>query len=146
MTIIKSMFLLSRADVKICVNHENTLLFMLNYTVFSVNISSLTISSSRHTEHGAGEILSIYCLVDIALPPNVPPPTFEWFFGPDNSSLPSGVTVLPVTNNGNTYNSTLHFSPLLIHHTGLYTCRLGSNYRLAASAMITADCSNMIYI
>ena len=120
---------------------------MLNYnSVFSVNISSLTISPSRHIEHGAGEMLSIYCRVDIVLPPNVPPPTFEWFFGPDNSSLPSGVTVLPVTNNGNTYNSTLWFSPLLIHHTGLYTCRLGGNNRLAASAMITTDCSNNIMI
>ena len=46
------------------------------------------------------------------LPDNVSSPKFEWFFGPTNTSLPSGVTVSNVTNSGNTYTSTLQF-PLL---------------------------------
>ena len=118
---------------------------MLNYSDFSVNISSLTISPSRHIEHGTGEMLFIYCRVDIVLPLNVPPPTFEWFFGPNNSSLPSGVTVSPVTKHGNTYNSTLQFSPLLVNHAGIYKCQLGGNRKLAANTTltVTAACNGM---
>lgn len=69
---------------------------------------------------------------------NVTVPAFEWFFGPDNSSLPSWVTVSTVTNSSNTYTSTLQFSvPLESSHSGLYTCRLGGNKRLAANTNIT---------
>ena len=76
-----------------------------------------------------------------SLPSNVPSPTFEWFFGPDgNASLPSGVismgTVLMV---GNTYTSTLQFSPVLNEsHVGNYTCRLGAG-RLASSMVVSVN-------
>ena len=82
------------------------------------------------------------CSVDITtdpLPQNVPFPTFEWFFDSTNTSLPSGVTVSDVTNSGNTYTSILQFSPLLVSHTGMYTCRFGDNRRLAANTMITVN-------
>ena len=68
-----------------------------------------------------------------SLPVNVPSPTFEWFYNLTNTSLPSGVTASYVTNNGNTYISTLYFSPLQESHAGMYTCRLGGNERLAAN-------------
>ena len=73
------------------------------------------------------------------LPDNVSSPKFEWFFGPTNTSLPSGVTVSNVTNSGNTYTSTLQFSPLQESYAGMYTCRLGGNQRLAANTMITVN-------
>ena len=88
----------------------------------------------------AGEInFTLQCSACIMSPllDNVPVPTFEWFFGPDNSSLPSGVTISNVTNSSNTYTSTLQFSTLSESHSGLYTCRLGGNERLAANTNIT---------
>jgi hypothetical protein len=65
---------------------------------------------------------------------NAGPPIFEWFFGSENSPLPSDVVVL--TNNGNNYTSTLQFSPLYENHTGIYTCRVGY---AAASVLILAQ-------
>ena len=62
----------------------------------------------------------------------VSPPIFEWFFGPNNGSLSSGVTPTEnISSNGDTYTSNLQFSPLSQSHTGMYTCRLGGNARLA---------------
>ena len=67
-------------------------------------------------------------------------PTIDWFFGPNNASLPSGVTPMAtVMGNGNNYSSTLQFSILQLSHAGMYTCRLGSNARLAVSAMLTGE-------
>ena len=82
------------------------------------------------------------CSAHIVIPSSdyVPPPSFEWFFGLDNSSesLPLNMTVSNVTNNSNTYTSTLQFPALSESaHTGLYTCRLGGNERLAASTNVT---------
>ena len=69
----------------------------------------------------------------------MPVPTIDWFFGPNNASLPSGVTLIAtVMDSGNTYSSTLQFSPLQQSHAGMYKCRLGSNARLAVSTMITS--------
>ena len=45
---------------------------------------------------------------------------------------------------GNTYTSTLQFSPLRESHAGMYTCRLGGNARLASSTTITVN--RMCYI
>ena len=84
--------------------------------------------------------VTIKCSADITpnpLPVNVPPPYFKWFFGPTNTSLPSGVTVSNVTNNDNTYTSTLHFTPLKDCHEGMYTCQLGGNEILAANTNVT---------
>ena len=64
---------------------------------------------------------------------------FEWFFGPENSSLPSDVVV---SNNSN-YTSTLQFSPLYKNHTGTYTCRVGYS---AASIIILAGGKEMTII
>ena len=82
------------------------------------------------------------CSAHIIIPSSssVPPPSFEWFFGLDNcsESLPINVTVSTVTNNSNTYTSTLQFPALSKSaHSGLYTCRLGGNERLAASTNVT---------
>ena len=94
-----------------------------------------------------GNAFSLMCSVrlisPIPLPSNVPPPTFEWFFGPHgNASLPSGVnpaaTVwVPVISN--TYSSTLQFSSALNEsHAGIYTCRLGAG-QLANSIVVPLD-------
>ena len=106
----------------------------------------MTISPGTSVIRGAGENLSLECSVEITpnpLPQNVPVPIIDWFFGPNNTSLPSGVTCLTplstVMGSGNTYSSTLQFSPLQQSHAGMYTCRLGSNARLAVSAMITGE-------
>ena len=103
----------------------------------------MTISPGTSVIRDAGENLNLECSVEITpnpLPQNVPSPTIDWFFGPNNASLPSGVTpVATVMGSGNTYSSTLQFSPLQQSHTGMYTCRLGSNARLAVSAMITVN-------
>ena len=90
----------------------------------------------------AGEInFTLECSAYIMspLPVNVPVPKFEWFSGPDNSSLPSqsGVTISNVTSSHSTYTSALQFSTLSESHSGLYTCRLGGNERLAANTNIT---------
>ena len=78
------------------------------------------------------------CSAHIIIPSSdcVPPPSFEWFF--NYESLPLNVTVSNVTNNSNTYTSTLQFPALSESaHSGLYTCRLGGNERLAASTNVT---------
>ena len=74
------------------------------------------------------------------LPFNVPHPTFEWFFGTNNSSLPYyGISVSSVSRSGNNYKSSLQFSPLSQSHAGMYTCRLGGNALLAARTTLTVN-------
>ena len=102
----------------------------------------VTISPSSSTGT-AGEIYSLMCSATLnsdstPLPSDVPSPTFEWSFGPNNSSLPSGVSQPMTTGNGNTYTSTLQFSPLSQFHAGMYTCRLGVG-RLANNATVAVN-------
>ena len=71
---------------------------------------------------------------------DVPPPTFEWFFGPNgNASLPSGVAVSTVTNNGTTYSSTLFFFLAEVSHAEIYTYRLRGNPRLEENTTIIVN-------
>ena len=102
----------------------------------------MSVFPAGNTTRTVGENFNLQCSVDIApnpLPENVPTPSFEWFFGSNNTSLPSGVTLSSVTSSGNTYTSILQFSPLQESHTGMYTCRLGGNARLANNAIITVN-------
>ena len=99
----------------------------------------MTISPSGPSTGTAGETFTLECLADIMTQSDSPSPNFEWFFGPTNTSLPSGMTVSDVTVSGNTYTSTLQFSPLGESHAGMYTCRLGGNARLAVNTMITVN-------
>ena len=98
----------------------------------------------------AGETYSIMCsatlLTPVPLPSSVPSPTFEWFFGPNgNASLPSGATPTEtVLVNGNTYTSTLQFSPLTQSHVGNYTCHIGAG-RLVKSATINVNGMYLYY-
>ena len=119
-------------------------------------LSSVDFSSVQQLVHVAisssgsriiGESYSLTCtaiLVDpVPLPSNVPPPTFEWFFGLNSSvSLPSGVipiaTVTASSNDSITYTSTLEFSPLIQSHAGMYTCRLGAG-SLMNSTIVTVN-------
>ena len=81
----------------------------------------------------------------VPLPSNVPPPTFEWFYGPHgNASLPSGVTQSLRASIDYTYTSTLHFCSLKQSHAGMYTCRLGAG-RLANSTIVSVDGNNNYY-
>ena len=69
---------------------------------------------------------------------DIPSMPFEWSFGPNNASLPSGVTPVAI-NNGDTYTSTLQFSPLRQSHAGIYTCRVGAGRLLMNSTMVTVN-------
>ena len=70
----------------------------------------------------------------------MPPPTFEWFFGPTGDApLPFGATPTEtVLDSDNIYRSTLQFSPLSQSHTGNYTCQLGAG-SLVNSTMVTVN-------
>ena len=117
-------------------------------TVLFVSIpgSPLSVSISSSGSTTAGETYSLTCSATLnpyrnpPLPdPNIPSPTFEWFFGPNgNTPLPSGVTPMPTVLNSGTYTSTLQFSPLTQSHTGNYTCQLGAG-SLLNSAMVTVN-------
>ena len=91
----------------------------------------------RSDSNIAGENSSLECSATISPMPDpiVASPTFEWFFGPNDHSLPYGVTPTETTVSSNgymyTYTSTLQFSPLSQSHTGMYRCQLGGNERLA---------------
>ena len=100
----------------------------------------MTVTPSIFTHSfGFGLICSVDIFNDIE-ELGVPPPTFEWFFGPnDNASLPSGVAVSTVMNNGTTYSSTLLFFLPEVSHAGMYTCRLRGNPRLEANTTITVN-------
>ena len=110
----------------------------------SVDISEIIVLSPSgiNTERTIGEInYTLRCSAGIRSPllSNVSLPTFEWFYGPNNSTLPSGVTVSNKSNNGNISSSILQFPSLSQNHTGIYTCRLGGNQRLAATINITVN-------
>jgi hypothetical protein len=84
----------------------------------------------------------------LSLPSNVPPPTFEWFYGPHgNASLPSGVIpTATVRMSDNIYTSILLFFPSLTEsHAGNYTCQLGAG-RLVNSTVVSADGMNSIHM
>lgn len=106
--------------------------------LYAVDIGGISVSGHDIAVREMCEF-TLECSAEISpypLPANVPYPNFEWFFGPTNSSLPSGVTISDMRNISNNYISTLQFSPLLPHNFGMYTCRLGGNERLAANTFI----------
>ena len=115
-----------------------------NYLINPVSISSAGSGI-------AGMNFSLTCsatLIDpIPLPPNVPCPNFEWFYGPNgNASLPSGVIPMAKFNSSDphTFISTLQFIPVLNEsHAGNYTCRLGAG-RLVNTMVVSVDgmCNN----
>ena len=118
-------------------------------TVFFTRItgsSSVSVAISHSGSTTAAEVYSLVCSATLypnrnpPLPdPNIPSPTFEWFFGPNgNALLPSGLTPTPTVLNSGTYTSTLQFSPLSQSHAGNYTCQLGAG-SLANSIMFTVD-------
>ena len=101
----------------------------------------MSITSSGSTT--AGETFSLTCSATLhynnpTLPnPNIPSPTFEWFFGSNGDApLPSGLTHTTIDLSNGTYTSTLQFSQLNQSHTGMYTCQLGAG-SLVNSTMIT---------
>ena len=113
-----------------------------------MDVGAISVSPGGTTTRTVGENFNLQCSVDITpnpLPENVPTPIFEWFFGSDNVSLPSGVTASQLTSSGNTYTSTLQFSLLQESHGGMYTCRLGGNPRLANNNMIIVNGMNLTY-
>jgi hypothetical protein len=120
--------------------HELQLYAIVLYAV-DIGTVSVTRQNLGNTTNSLRELINLTCSAEIyhnPLPENVPYPSFEWFFGQPNSSLPSDVTVSNVTGGGNnyTYSSILQFSPLRSHHAGKYTCRLGGNERLSANITV----------
>ena len=87
-----------------------------------------------------GDIITITCSTEFV--PNPLPigdVKFEWFFGPDNSTLPAGV-IIP--KNNSTCSSTLWFSPLKSTHAGIYTCHFylsGGNIHLTVSTLVLSQ-------
>ena len=105
-----------------------------------MDIGAVVISPTGPVLAIIGMNLTLRCLADITpnpLPQNVSSPYFEWFWG--TTPLPSDVTVSRVIKSGNSYISTVQFSPLQLNHTGNYTCRLGGNERLQAHTMVVAN-------
>ena len=104
-----------------------------------MDIGAVALSSSAGT---AGDNITLTCSVSITSDssPEESDIIFEWFFGSDNSSLPSNVTVSRVTKSDTTYSSSLQFFPLSLSHTGMYTCRLWNYMIHAASAKVTVFC------
>lgn len=96
----------------------------------------MSVSPSSFVIRTPGVSFSLECSANIVLQPDSPAPSFEWFYGPKNASLPSNVTVTNVTTEDNTYISILQFSSLSMNHTGMYTCRLRGNRRLAANSIL----------
>ena len=122
---------------------------MLSTVFFTRITGSYTVSVAISPSAGpitAGETYSLTCSATLHSnnPPSpesyiMPPPTFEWFYGPNgNAPVPSDLTPTATVLNSGTYTSTLQFSPLNQAHTGNYTCRLGAG-SLVNSAMVTVD-------
>ena len=94
----------------------------------------MIISPSGPITKHPGSNFSLVCSANI-----YPPPVYgsslilEWFFGPENSSLPPDVVVSNTKNDSDNYTSTLQFSQLHENHTGIYTCKIGYS---AASIII----------
>ena len=92
-------------------------------------------SGSLSTAGGTGSLVCSAMITTNPPPDNVPSPTFEWFFGPNSSPLPSGVITTPGGN-------TLQFSPLNQSHAGMYTCRLVGSARLVARITLIINDNN----
>ena len=92
----------------------------------------ITPSGSLSTAGGTGSLVCSAMITTNPRPDNIPSPTVEWFFGPNNSSLPSGVITTPDGN-------TLQFSPLNQSHAGMYTCRLVGSARLVARTTLIVN-------
>ena len=116
---------------------NETLFTLISFFFFSISVDIGAVTISPSDSNTAGEDFSLVCSADIVTQDDTPSPHFQWFFGPNNNSLPFRT---PITNNSrNTYTSTLYFSPLSQSHAGMYTCRLGGNARLAARATLTVN-------
>ena len=110
------------------------------------NSDSVSVDISHSGSTTAGETYSLTCSATLhsrnpPLPdPDIPSPTFEWFFGPNGDvPLPFGLTATTTDLNSGTYTSTLQFSQLNQSlHTGNYTCQLGAG-SLVNSAMVNVN-------
>ena len=116
---------------------------------FRFNVSHVTFSpSTGSTATTAGQRdYSLTCsstlFAPIPLPGDVPPLSFQWSF--NNTSLPSGVTAMPIitimsssNSTSETYTSTLQISSLNQCNVGMYTRRLGPAH-LMNSVMVTMN-------
>ena len=108
---------------------------------FSTNITETTRNLFTGT---AGDNITLTCSVNITNVMQLDDVKFKWLFDSPQRSLPPDVTILNVTENGGTYNSTLHFSPLRLSHKGMYTCQLWNYTTQMASAMLTVNCKCQI--
>ena len=106
-----------------------------------VNIGVVNINSPSGSNTGtAGTSFSLECSATVEIQADSPTTEFEWFYGTNNGSvLPGATAVATVLGSGNTYTSTLQFSPLQESHTGIYTCRVGRNARLANNITIAVN-------
>ena len=102
----------------------------------SVDIGEVGITPSGSSTAGANFTLA--CSASIVTQSGTPPPHIQWFFGPNNNSLPFRPP-MTINSGSNMYTSTLQFSPLSQSHVGMYTCRLGGNARLAARTTLIVN-------
>ena len=119
---------------------------MLSPVFFAPTNDGIFVTITSSGSNTAGKTFSLMCSATLhsrnpSLPdPNIPSPTFKWFYGPNgNAPLPSDLTPNTTVLNNGTYTSTLQFSPLSQSlHAGNYTCRLGAG-SLVNSAMFTVN-------
>ena len=107
--------------------------------LFTVDVGALTIPPSQLNRSYVGENIELECSIAISpnpLPQNVPLPSLKWLFGPNNTTLPTGVEVSERRNDDGVYVSTLQFHPVQECHSGNYTCHLQNNEMLRASIAV----------
>ena len=103
------------------------------------------LSISESTTGNLGDTITITCSTEfVPNPPPVADVSFGWFFGSENSTLPTDVIKSRITKNcyNSTCSSTLWFSPLLSTHAGIYTCHfyvIGGNIYLTASTLVLSQ-------
>ena len=136
-------------------HHEVLKIYMLSAVFFDriAGSTSISVAISPSGPTTAGETYSLMCSATLRanrnppLPdPNIPSPTFGWFFGPNgNDPLPPSLTPTPTVLSSGIYTSTLQFFPLSQSHAGNYTCRLGAG-SLENSARLTVDGKHLITV
>ena len=113
---------------------------LMSFPLFTVDLhihSSISCLSQTCTRTIAEMNFSVSCSVSGASPNT---DVLEWLFA--GSTLPDDImTTFQIETSGNitTYTSTLLFPPLQLYHTGVYTCRVRGNERLAGTINIRVN-------
>ena len=139
----------TKESMLILVSNKATQTSMNDYNCFTHAVeTNVTISPSGSSIAGGNSTL--VCSATITpdpLPDNIPSSSslmFEWFFGPNEGPLPSGVAAASTSLiSRNIFRSTLHISPLSQSYAGNYTCRFWGIANLEACTTLTVNCTSV---